>query len=206
MTPAGNSYIIIPTGNTDPGNVQGGIYYSTALGKNRYYDASGWHDLSASVAPKLDDCLAPDDNTDLNALTTKHGLLPKLGGGTTNFLRADGTWAAPPMPAAPTAHGFTKSAELGAGSVRILNMPYGGQAYAMIITVVVSSSLAGSQMLILSDSSNPPTTNIYTSPGCTAWGPMGFTFVVPQGHYYKVDINGGGYECVVSWYEYRITT
>ena len=24
-----------------------------------------------------------------------HGLLPKLGGGTANFLRADGTWAAP---------------------------------------------------------------------------------------------------------------
>lgn len=44
---------------------------------------------------KLDDTAAPDDNTDNNATTSKHGLLPKLGGGTTNFLRADGTWAAP---------------------------------------------------------------------------------------------------------------
>ncbi len=44
---------------------------------------------------KLDDLAAPDDNTDLNATTSAHGLLPKLGGGTTNFLRADGTWAAP---------------------------------------------------------------------------------------------------------------
>ena len=46
-------------------------------------------------ATKLDDLATPDDNTDLNATTGRHGLLPKLGGGTTNFLRADGTWATP---------------------------------------------------------------------------------------------------------------
>lgn len=44
---------------------------------------------------KLDDLAATDDNTDLDASTVKHGLLLKLGGGTTNFLRADGTWSAP---------------------------------------------------------------------------------------------------------------
>lgn len=31
-----------------------------------------------------------------NATTTAAGFLPKLGGGTTNYLRADGTWAKPP--------------------------------------------------------------------------------------------------------------
>jgi len=36
------------------------------------------------------------DVTTLNATTSKHGFLPKLGGGTTNYLRADGTWATPP--------------------------------------------------------------------------------------------------------------
>lgn len=46
--------------------------------------------------PKLDDLSAPDDNTDLNSSTTAHGLLRKLTGGTTNFLREDGAWAAPP--------------------------------------------------------------------------------------------------------------
>lgn len=56
-----------------------------------------WTDLTgAEYGLKLDDLLPPDDNTDLNATTLKHGLLPKLGGGTTNFLRADGTWSAPP--------------------------------------------------------------------------------------------------------------
>lgn len=49
-----------------------------------------------TTATKLDDLAAPDDNTDLNASTSAHGLMQKLPGGTTNFLRADGTFAAPP--------------------------------------------------------------------------------------------------------------
>jgi hypothetical protein len=53
------------------------------------------HQSGGGDAIKLDDLAAPDDNTDLNATTSAHGLLPKLGGGTTNYLRADGSWAAP---------------------------------------------------------------------------------------------------------------
>lgn len=43
------------------------------------------------------------DITTLNATTSKHGFLKKLGGGTTNFLRADGAWAAPPGSGYPSA-------------------------------------------------------------------------------------------------------
>lgn len=50
---------------------------------------------NALTTTKLDDFGTPDDNTDLNASTGRHGLLLKLGGGTANFLRADGTWATP---------------------------------------------------------------------------------------------------------------
>ena len=59
------------------------------------------HDASYSAlghshaVPKLDDLTAPDDNTDLNASTSAHGLCPKFPGGTTTFLRADNTWASP---------------------------------------------------------------------------------------------------------------
>ena len=35
------------------------------------------------------------DITTNDATTAQHGFLPKLGGGTTNFLRADGTWNSP---------------------------------------------------------------------------------------------------------------
>lgn len=45
---------------------------------------------------KLDDLAAPDDNTDLDSSTTKHGLMKKFPGGTTDFLRADGAFAVPP--------------------------------------------------------------------------------------------------------------
>jgi len=51
--------------------------------------------LADAKAIKLDEFAAGTDVTTLNATTSVHGLLPKLGGGSTNFLRADGTWAEP---------------------------------------------------------------------------------------------------------------
>jgi len=43
--------------------------------------------------PKLDDLSAPDDNTDLNATSSAHGLLPKLSNNARQFFRGDGTYA-----------------------------------------------------------------------------------------------------------------
>ena len=54
------------------------------------------HKSAGTDAIKLDELAAPTDVTTLNATTSAHGLLPKLGGGTSYFLRADGSWAAPP--------------------------------------------------------------------------------------------------------------
>ncbi len=48
------------------------------------------------VATKLDDFAAPDNNTDLNASTSAHGLLPKLDNAPANFLNGQGAWAVPP--------------------------------------------------------------------------------------------------------------
>ena len=53
------------------------------------------HQSGGGDAIKLDDLATPDDNTDLDATTGHHGLLPKLPGGTTDFLRADGSFASP---------------------------------------------------------------------------------------------------------------
>ena len=44
---------------------------------------------------KLDAFAAPEDNTNLNASTARHGLCPKLSGSTSQFLRGDGTFAEP---------------------------------------------------------------------------------------------------------------
>lgn len=63
--------------------------------QSSFDDHSARHESGGADAIKLDDLATPDDNTDLDASLTEHGLLPKLGGGSTNFFRADGTWAAP---------------------------------------------------------------------------------------------------------------
>lgn len=57
--------------------------------------ADDQHVLDAEVqAIKLDDFATPDDNTDLNASTTAHGLLLKLDNNPTHFLNGQGAWHA----------------------------------------------------------------------------------------------------------------
>lgn len=64
-------------------------YYYTGASNQIHmyiYNGSGWAWMTKSW---------DSDTTYSVATTSKAGLLPQLGGGTTNFLRADGTWAAP---------------------------------------------------------------------------------------------------------------
>lgn len=61
---------------------------------------AGSHASGGGDPIKLDDLATPDDNTDLNASTLRHGLLPKLSGLNTNYLRGDGAWST--LPAAST--------------------------------------------------------------------------------------------------------
>jgi hypothetical protein len=65
------------------------------------------HKSGGADAIKLDELAEPTDITTLDASTSKHGLLKKLPGGTTNYLRADGSFAAPPG-VVPTGTGFRK--------------------------------------------------------------------------------------------------
>jgi len=48
--------------------------------------------LTAAKTVKLDDFSAPDDNADLNASITKHGLLKKLSNNALQFLNGVGNW------------------------------------------------------------------------------------------------------------------
>jgi hypothetical protein len=52
------------------------------------------HQSGGADAIKLDDLAAPDDNMDLNASTSSHGLLLKLSGNATDVLLGNGTWGA----------------------------------------------------------------------------------------------------------------
>jgi hypothetical protein len=66
----------------------------TAL--NTIYALSGHNHTGVYLpsATKLDDLGAPDDNTDLNVSTSKHGLFPKLPNTAQRF-RGDGNWVTP---------------------------------------------------------------------------------------------------------------
>ena len=64
----------------------------TGLGDD---DHTQYTRVDGTRSMKLDDCAAPDDNTDLDVSTTKHGLVPKAPNDTTKFLRGDAAWAVP---------------------------------------------------------------------------------------------------------------
>ena len=69
------------------------IYYNQARGDARYAQLAhaARHASGGADAVKLDDLAAPDDNTDLNASTTKHGLMQRYPG-TNSFLKGNGDW------------------------------------------------------------------------------------------------------------------
>jgi hypothetical protein len=65
-----------------------------ATGTNRKSAISRiWTYIQSKLAGyKLDDLAEPDDNTDLDATTARHGLLPKLNGVSTDYLGGDGDY------------------------------------------------------------------------------------------------------------------
>jgi hypothetical protein len=72
-------------------SVEGGATSTTQSGAGLGIHAT--HHQSGGIDPiKLDDLATPDDNTDLNASASRHGLLPKLSGNAEDALRGDGTW------------------------------------------------------------------------------------------------------------------
>lgn len=93
------------------------------------------------------------DITTNNADVSKHGYLPKLGGGTSNFLRADGTWASPAT-GAKIASGYVAAID---GTVDITS--YG---FASVSAVILTSF----------DNSGAPS----VFPFVTAYSTTAFTF------------------------------
>ena len=53
------------------------------------------HKTGGSDSIKLDEFATPDDNTNLDATTSEHGLLKKLSGNASEFLNGAGNWAVP---------------------------------------------------------------------------------------------------------------
>lgn len=76
----------------------GAVDYSELTGVPSTFAPSGHHashEAGGSDKIKLDDLDTPDDNTDLNATTGHHGLLPKLDSSASKFLDGSGAWSTP---------------------------------------------------------------------------------------------------------------
>lgn len=70
---------------------------TTGQGVNDHHTEShqARHNSGGADAVKLDDLATPDDNTDLNASATRHGLLAKLSNIATEFLNGQGAFSTP---------------------------------------------------------------------------------------------------------------
>lgn len=79
--------------------------------------------LNDAKAIKLDDFAACDDNTDLNATSSAHGLLPKLSNNTRHVFHGDGTWS-PYATSTPTATAAAGSTHTDAAPLAATNTVY----------------------------------------------------------------------------------
>ena len=140
------------------------------------------HQSGGGDAIKLDDLAAPDDNTDLDASTTKHGLLPKLGGGTTNYLRADGNWFA------PTEVAFGSWTNLDSDSNPLVKDSVYLVTSDGFVTAYSTAMDAFETLSGYTDGSNPPTTLRLHEAADYGGGRSihAFTMPVRNGDYFKV--------------------
>lgn len=122
-------------------------------------DASG-HVVTGAALTASDVGAAASSHSHSTATTSAAGFLPQLGGGTTNFLRADGTWAAP-------AGGTTKS------SITVTLTANGWSNYSQ--TKTASGVTANNDVIITPD---PASVNDYVNAGilCTAQAANSLTF------------------------------
>jgi hypothetical protein len=98
-TNSGSSGYATTSGSTPTAGSAGSVPWTGVSGKPIEFSPSAHaptHTSSGSDPIKLDDLAAPDNNTDLDATITTHGLLKRLDGSTAHFLRGDGSWATPP--------------------------------------------------------------------------------------------------------------
>jgi hypothetical protein len=102
------------------GTASAGVRTDAPRGDHRHAHPATQHKSGGAMAIKLDELAAPTDITTLDATVAAHGLMQKYPGGTTTFLRADGTFAAPPAGAGA----FTK----GQATVNFGSFPGTGEA------------------------------------------------------------------------------
>lgn len=134
--------------------------------------------------------LAATSVADLNLFTSAlKGITPSSGGGTANFLRADGTWAAPPSGGVPTARQIATALPLTGGGDLTADRTLAINTFTTAASGVVPSSGGGTANYLRADGtwSTPPTGGGMTNP-LVATGDM--IYQPPLGTNYALAANG----------------
>jgi hypothetical protein len=96
------------------------------------------------TATKLDDFAAPDDNTDLNASATAHGLLPKLSNVVTEFLNGTGVFSVPAAGGGVKAKTITREMTAASGDVSYTGIGFTPTALLFFGSVQAASNTISS--------------------------------------------------------------
>ncbi len=142
-------------------------------GSNAPQTHAASHLSAGGDAVKLDDLASPDDNTDLDFSTTKHGLTPK-GTNTGKFLKDDGTWGTP--------SGGGGGSDVKCGSESVAD----GASQAVTFTTAFSST----PQVVACFGDNQAAVDIVEVGGVST---TGFTIYIKKGH------GGGNHTHVVNW-------
>lgn len=182
---AGNN-ISCPTCGTASGNVTAG----GTLANNAFVTGAGGTAIQTVTAATA--------TSALNLFSsTLQGLVPLSGGGTTNFLRADGTFAAPPSSGGGGI--TTQSADL-VGTRTLATNIQNTSATARFVLVTVSSA-ALANVIAITDASSTPTTVVgFSFVGATATVTIGFW--VLAGNFYNVGTSVGT-PTLNHWFEWN---
>jgi hypothetical protein len=163
------------------------------------------HQSGGSDPIKLDDLATPDDNTDLNASTTRHGLLLKLSGLATQVLKGNGAWGSVALTTDVT--GILPVANGGSGiatgaSIHFRDVTYNDAAIKAWPTTALVAALApgaGRRVIPLwvsveLDSTAGAYTNIhadaYLNPHTADWSIDIFAYMVNGNGTGQTDVNG----------------
>jgi hypothetical protein len=118
-------------GGTTATSTESGTSTTTSSGAGLGLHAT--HHQSGGIDPiKLDDLATPDDNADLNASTTRHGLLRKLNNDSDYFLDGTGNWAIPPSSGSP-------GSPSGNGGLVLLEQHTASSSASLDFTTAISS-------------------------------------------------------------------
>lgn len=130
-----NTYILQAIGPSQAQSISATVLGALLSGLVTPAAHASTHKSAGSDPIKLDELKAPDDNTTLDASTTKHGLLLKGSGAGTTYLRDDCSWAA--ISAAHITTGNLPAAQLPNGGVHT------GDAVGTFPTVTLNTVTVG---------------------------------------------------------------